>query len=115
MTLGLHITLEEIDQKIVLRLDGRIDAATSSILEKKMQTLIDENKVHLVLDFSDVDYLSSAGMRVLLAALKKIKAKHGTFALFSLSEDVNEIVRLAGFDKILHLFSNEKEALQYGI
>ncbi len=115
MTLGLHISLEEIDQKIILRLEGRIDAATSSILEKKIQTLIDEKRVHLLLDFSDVDYLSSAGMRVLLAALKKIKAKHGVFALFSLSDDVNEIVRLAGFDKILHLFPNEKEALQHGI
>lgn len=115
MALGLQITLEEIDQKIVLHLDGRIDAATSSILEKKIQTLLDENKVRLLLDFTDVDYLSSAGMRVLLASLKKIKAKHGVFALFSLSDDVNEIIRLAGFDKILHIFPNEKEALQYGI
>lgn len=115
MTLGLHISLEEVGQKIILRIDGRIDAATSSILEKKIQTLLDENRVELLLDFSDVDYLSSAGMRVLLAAFKKIKAKHGVFALFSLSDDVNEIVCLAGFDKILHLFPNEKEALQYGI
>lgn len=115
MALGLHISVEEIDQKIVLRLDGRIDAATSPALEKKIQALIDENRVKLLLDFTDIDYLSSAGMRVLLAALKKVKAKHGLFALFSLSEDVNEIIRLAGFDKILHLFANEKEALQYGI
>lgn len=115
MTLGLHISVEEIEQKIILRLDGRMDAATSSILEKKIQTFLDQNLVHLLLDFTDVDYLSSAGMRVLLAAFKKVKAKHGVFALFSLSDDVSEIVRLAGFDKILPIFPNEKEALQYGI
>lgn len=115
MTLGLHIHLEEVGSKLILRLEGRVDAATAPILESRLQKLIDEGRVQLLLDFTDVDYLSSAGMRVLLASLKKIKAKSGVFALFAVTEDVNEVIRLAGFDKILHIFSNEQEALQYGI
>lgn len=114
MNVGMHIELEEIDQKIVLRIDGRIDAASSSVLERKINKLVDEHRIHLLLDFTRVDYLSSAGMRVLLASMKKIKAKKGTFGIFSVAEDVGEIIRLAGFDKILHIFPNEKEALQYG-
>lgn len=115
MTLGLQIAVEELEQKVIFRLDGRLDAATSPILEKKIQTLLDEKRMHLLLDFTLVDYLSSAGMRVLLAALKKVKAKQGTFALFSLSDDVSDTLRLAGFDRILPILSNEKEALQYGL
>jgi len=76
--------------------------------------LIEERRIYLLLDFTNVDYLSSAGMRVLLASLKKIKALKGVFLLFSVNEDVDDIIHLAGFDKILPIFSDEKDALQHG-
>jgi anti-anti-sigma factor len=111
MAIGLQIELEEIDRKIVLRIDGRIDASSSPILERKINQLIEENHSHLLLDFNRVDYLSSAGMRVLLAATKKMKAKNGDLILFSLHDEVSSTVRMAGFDKILHICANEKDAL----
>ena len=113
MVIGLRIELEEIDRTIILRIEGRIDASSASILDRKINQLIEEQHSSLALDFSRVDYLSSAGMRVLLAATKKLKSKKGHLILFSLSEEVSEIINLAGFDKILHLCSTEKEALQY--
>lgn len=112
MAAQLRIAVEEIDRKLVLRLEGRIDAATAPILERKLTHLLDENHLQLLLDFTQIDYLSSAGMRVLLSTTKKLKGKKGRLVLFSLTEEVSEIVRLAGFDKILHLCSSEKEALQ---
>lgn len=111
MAIGLRIELEEIENRIILRMDGRIDAASSPILERKINSLIDEDHHYLILDFSQVDYLSSAGMRVLLSSTKKLKAKKGHLILFSLSEDVGEIIKMAGFDKILQICNTEKEAL----
>ena len=111
MAIGLQISLEEIDRKLVLRIDGRIDASSSPVLERKINQLIDDNHVYFLLDFTSVDYLSSAGMRVLLAATKKVKAKNGDLVLFSLHEEVSTTIRMAGFDKILHICSTEKEAL----
>jgi len=113
MGVGLRIELEEIEHRVILRLDGRLDAASSPILERKISSLIEEDHYHLLLDFSRVDYLSSAGMRVLLSATKKLMSKKGALVLFSLSEDVNEVIKMAGFDKILRIFSSEKEALQF--
>ncbi len=113
MGVGLHIELEEIEQRIILRIDGRLDAASAPMLERKLSNLFDEHHYRLLLDFTRVDYLSSAGLRVLLSATKKTKAKKGDLILFSLQEEVLEIVKMAGFDKILHLCSNEKEALQF--
>ncbi len=113
MSVGLHIELEEIDRKIILRLDGRLDAATTPVLERKINTLIEEDHYYLMLDFLRVDYLSSAGMRLLLYAAKKLKAKNGGFLLFSVGEDVMEIIKLAGFEKILLIFESEQEALQH--
>ena len=113
MRVGLHIELEEIEHKIILRIDGRLDAASTPILERKINNLIDEHHYHLILDFTRIDYLSSAGLRILLSATKKLKAKKGNLILFSLQEDVLDIIKMAGFDKILHICTNEKEALHF--
>ncbi len=113
MGVGIKIELEEIEQRVILRIDGRLDASSAPILERKLNKLLDEHHYSLLLDFTRVDYLSSAGLRVLLSASKKIKEKKGAFTLFSLQDEVLEIVKMAGFDKILHLCSNEKEALQF--
>ena len=113
MTIGLHIEIEEVDRKIILRLDGRLDAATSAILERKINSLEEEHHVHLLLDFTDVDYLSSAALRLLLAAAKKLKAKKGALVLFSLNEEVMEVIKMVGFEKILLIFESEQDARRY--
>ncbi|MBM3184626.1 MAG: STAS domain-containing protein, partial [Chlamydiae bacterium] len=105
--------LEEVDQVIVLRLDGRLDAPSAPILERKVNSLIEEKHYFLALDFSKIDYLSSAGMRVLLSMNKKIHAKQGSLILFSVNPEVEEVLKMAGFDRVLHLVSSEKEALQF--
>ena len=113
MAANLRIAVEEIDRKIVLRLDGRLDAATAPILEKKIDTLLLEHRNVILLDFHRVDYLSSAGLRLLLSAEKKLKAKKGSLLLCSLGDEVEEIVKIAGFDRILRIFPNEQEALKF--
>lgn len=113
MLSGLRIQMEEIEGKVILRLDGRLDAASSSMLDRKIHQLVEESRSYIALDFTRVDYLSSSGMRVLLAATKKMKASKGHLILFSLSTEVAELISLAGFDKIFHICATEKEALQY--
>ncbi len=115
MVYGLQIDLEEVDKKMILRLNGRLDAASSPILEKKMQSLIEDNHLLILLDFSQVDYLSSAGMRLLLSMTKKLIAKEGYLVIFSLSDDVKEVIKIAGFEKILNICNQEQEALQFSI
>ncbi|MBI5346755.1 MAG: STAS domain-containing protein [Chlamydiae bacterium] len=107
----LNIDVEEIEHKIILRLFGRLDAQTSLILEKQIENLVKDGRTKLFLDFSFVDYLSSAGMRLLLSYSKKLKLSQGKFVLFSLSEEVMEIIKLAGFEHVLTICQNEKEAL----
>lgn len=113
MGVGLRIDLEEIEHRVILRLQGRLDVASSPLLERKLSNLIEEEHTHLLLDFSRIDYLSSAGMRVLLAAAKKLTSKKGELVLFSLTDEVSEVIKMAGFDKIFSIVSSEKEALQF--
>ena len=113
MGVGLRIELEEIEHRVILRIDGRLDAASAPILERKINSLIDDDHYHLLLDCSRVDYLSSAGMRVLLSSTKKLNMKKGALVLFSVSDEVGEVIKMAGFDKIFRIYLSEKEALQF--
>lgn len=109
--IGLEIHLEEIEEIVILRVEGRVDVSTSPLLERAIDQLIQEKHLKLALDFSGITYLSSAGMRVLLAKTKKVQSEKGSFVLFSVSEEVEEILKIAGFDRILSVYPTEKEAL----
>lgn len=110
MTTPLKIVIEETGEKRIMRIEGRIDATSAPILEQKISALMDEGHKRFLLDFSKVDYLSSAGMRVLLSATKKLKVKEGELALCSMHEEVMEIIKMAGFERILSIYRTEKEA-----
>jgi len=111
MGIGISIRTEEKDKKQVIRLEGRIDAACTPILETKLEELLKAGHTRLVIDFSRVDYISSAGLRFLLSATKKAKAAKGMLTLSSIQDEVMEIIKMAGFERILHIFPNEEKAL----
>lgn len=113
MSVDLQVEIEEIEGKIVLRVSGRLDAASAPVLEKKLNQLIGDEKNHILLDFVHVNYLSSAGMRLLLSTTKKLKMKTGYLVIFSLGEEAMEIIKMAGFEKILNIRGSEQEALQF--
>jgi len=106
----LHIEENQDAGRKIFRLEGRLDTASASFLEKKLEECFSAHIKKVLLDFSKVSYLSSAGMRVLLAATKKWKTVDGAVLLFSLCPELMELIKMAGFDRILHIFSSEKEA-----
>ncbi len=111
MPIGLTIETEEKPPVTLLRLDGRLDATSAPNLEAELNTHLEKEGSKLLLDFSRIDYLSSAGMRLLLSATKKAKSAGGVIAFCSLNDDVMEIIKMAGFERILQIYSTELEAL----
>lgn len=112
MTVGLNVKIENEAGKTIVRIDGRLDAASAPILENKLNELIAGEKKQIVLDFAKVDYLSSAGMRLLLSTTKKLNLNQGKLHFCCVNEDVMEIIKMAGFERILSIFPTEKEALK---
>ena len=106
----MNIVKDEKQGILVLRCEGRLDAMTAPQLEDEMNGMIDQGKIRVLLDFGRIDYLSSAGMRLLLSMTKKLKGKNGMLAICSLHEEVREIITMAGFEKILAIFPSEEEA-----
>jgi anti-anti-sigma factor len=113
MSFALNVAFNRAEEKWIVRLDGKLDAVTSPLLEKKLhEELPKKGKVLLAMDFSRVDYLSSAGMRLLLALVKRIKSEGGKVVFFGFLDEVMEIVRLAGFERLLAIYPGEAQALQ---
>ncbi|MGE5543831.1 MAG: STAS domain-containing protein [Bacillota bacterium] len=107
----IQISERKQDGVLILGLDGRLDASTASTLEKHLLGSIEGGELKLVLDFSSLDYISSAGLRVLLMAAKKIKSAGGKLVLACLKSHVKEVFDIAGFSSIFPIFSAQEEAV----
>ena len=98
---------------LILRVGGRLDAVSSPQLEKKVMASIDAgDNSQVLMNFEKVEYLSSAGMRLLLSTTKKMKSKNGKFVLSNIADGVMEVIKMAGFDHILNIRASEEEALK---
>lgn len=95
----MKIDIKRENGKTVIKIDGRLDTTTAPELEKTINGEGDELK-SLVLDFNGVDYISSAGLRVLLTAQKKMNVQ-GEMELINVSEPVMDIFEMTGFADIL--------------
>ena len=97
----MNIITEKENNVTVLKIEGRLDTTTAPELEKTINGEGDALE-KLVLDFAGVDYISSAGLRVLLSAQKKMNAQ-GSMALVNVSEAVMDIFEMTGFAEILDI------------
>ncbi len=106
----LTINENKQDKVVVLEIQGRLDAGSSPSLESKIVSLIDGGGKNFILDFSGLEYISSAGLRVLLVAAKKTKSVEGKLALAVLTEPVKEVFDIAGFTGIFAIYPSVDEA-----
>lgn len=107
----MELTARNEKSAAVIIVRGRIDATTAPQFEKGLEeSTAGENKI-LVLSMSDLNYISSAGLRVVLQAAKDLKARQGDIFLVGLKGKVKEILELSGFLSIFKTFETEEEAL----
>jgi anti-anti-sigma factor len=95
----------------VMNVAGRIDSTTAPELGRALAEALSAARNRLVLDLRATDYLSSAGLRVLLLASKQINEARGKFVLCALNDRVKEVLQVSGFDSILTLCAGRDEAL----
>lgn len=107
----------EIDHKVEngiinITIKGRLDAATSPVAEESINKILEGNENRLLFDFSDLEYLSSGGLRVILGASKEIRRRDGKVALCCLNQYVNEIFEVSGFSAIIPIKDSVEEGLK---
>lgn len=97
---------------IILRVQGKLDAALSPTLEKKAFQFINTGHNKLLLDLSGVSSINSAGFRMLLSIKKQVRAIPGKFVLCALRSEVLEMMKICGFDHVLDISRDEEEAIR---
>lgn len=109
----MEAQVEEKGDVIVVRVQGRLDAASSPQLEKKINSIIESGHFKLILNLEEVDYLSSAGMRLMLSVSRKLKHLEGKIVACSLNDEIMDVIKMAGFHQVLELYSSENESFSH--
>ncbi len=98
----MEYELQQDEQKLVVTLIGRLDAQSAPELEEAMEKSLD-GITDVVFDMTDLDYISSAGLRILLAAYKLMEKRGGSMKLTNVSEEVVAILKMSGFIAIFEI------------
>lgn len=106
----MQIEDQTVGDAVVVRFAGRLDSTTASDALAHFDGLVEDGQILIVADFSAVDFVSSAGLRVLLATAKNIGSS-GSLRLFGLNPSVREVFDVSGFSTILAIFDDEAAAL----
>jgi anti-anti-sigma factor len=96
----------------VLAPSGRIDTTTAGVLEGRLAPLVALAQPRIVIDFSRVDYISSAGLRILLIAARRVQDGRGRLALCGLGDAVRQVFYLAGFLPLFLIAATRAEAVE---
>ncbi len=114
-TAGMQLEELKKGTVLVMSAQGRLDASTAGEFQGRLSASIDGGENRILLDFSHLTNISSAGLRILLAAAKQLEGGNGQLAVCGLKENVASVFKVSGFDGIITIFPDEGAALaRYG-
>ena len=96
----------------IVAIQGSLDTDTSREAESYLSATLNDGAKKLLIDFSTLEYISSAGLRVLLAIAKGLGAQGGELRLCSLNETVKDVFDISGFNMIFKVFQTRSEAME---
>jgi anti-sigma B factor antagonist len=113
----MEITHKRMNRVDLLTLSGRLDAATAPVLKQQIDALFDQGRYRIVLDLSDLDYIASPGLRVLIEARKRARDRKisdlegGDIRIANLPPRVKEVFDLTGFTTLFEIYPDVVEAV----
>jgi anti-anti-sigma factor len=108
----MKMAQQEKDGIICFQIEGRLDAETASQAETQVKQVLQQGCQRLLFDLSKMDYISSAGLRVILMAVKELRNKKGKVVLCSLTPYVKEIFDVSNFSSIIPITDSVESGLQ---
>jgi anti-anti-sigma factor len=107
----MDLTQEKVGETVVLQIKGRIDSSTAPDLGKCLMAILEVPKSRVLLDLGQLEYISSAGFRILLLAAKRADEKGSRFVLCGLSAKVKQFFDLGGFLDLFMIVLSREEGL----
>ena len=112
-TARMNITESKHGGTLVIAPSGRLDTTSTPAFQERLLNCIAGGGTSVLLDLADVDYISSAGLRALLIATKRVQAGGGRFAICALADNVREVFQISGFYTILDIHADRATALKH--
>lgn len=109
----LTIEKAKVDQHIVLKLEGEVDASNSVELDLAIQQLMAEKVNKILVDGTSLEYISSAGLGVFMSYLEDFENSGVRFVVFGLNSKVKNVFHILGLDQLLTIEDDEQEALDW--
>lgn len=108
----MDVTIDVSGEVDVVRIEGKLDTESFREAQTQITQLIEGGARKVLVNMKTLDYISSAGLRVLLIAAKLLKEKKGELRISNLNSVVQEVFEISGFSTIFNVFKSEAEALQ---
>lgn len=106
----MDLTTERRDGVLSARVAGRIDGANAAAFEQAIRAEIEDGDRAVILDFGNLVYISSAGLRAILMTAKSLLGRGAKFALHSLPDGIQKVFAISGFDKLIAIRESESDA-----
>lgn len=107
----MEINVSQLNEYTVVIISGRVDTMTAGDFEQRIMEVLNEGVKMLLLDCSDLAYISSSGLRVFLVAQKKMMTAGGALKLCCLKPEIKEIFDISGFSSIFSIFPDLDAAI----
>ena len=107
----MDVTTERQDGVLSAQVGGRIDGSNAATFEEAIRKAIEESDRAVIMDFEQLFYISSAGLRAILVTAKSLWKQDTKFALCSLSDRIRTVFKSSGFDRMITIHGSRREAL----
>lgn len=111
-TCALEVNIRDACEVKIVLLDGRLETSTVSIAQDQLNGLVAQGLKKILLNFERLEFITSAGLGVLLVTAKQLKSVGGEMRICGLNETVLEIFRISGLDTIFCVCQSESDALE---
>jgi anti-anti-sigma factor len=107
----MNIAESRREGNLIIAPSGRIDSSTSPVFDRHLSAVIDRGDTRLVIDLTELEYISSTGLSAFLSAAKKIRASNGRMALTGLNSRIRLVFEMSGFLRLFPIFPTVEAAL----
>lgn len=107
----MDFTVDELGDVRAVRIAGNLDSQTATVAQEQLMQLIDDGATKILVDFEDLNYISSSGLRMLLVAFKRLEGTSGQLRICNPNTMVREVFETSGFLEIFSVYTSQAEAL----
>lgn len=107
----MDFTLDEFGDVRTVRIAGNLDTQTAPVAQEQLMQLIDDGATKILVDFEDLNYISSSGLRMLLVAFKRLEGTSGQLRICNPNTMVRDVFETSGFLEIFSVYKSQAEAL----